>query len=99
MSIVALDHLTDSLKNAIKEALEKGEVVGPRIFISGRALSQTGGHADQRRRTDDTPVCMCSNALHYIGRIADGVAEVRKAARDELRKGADQIKVMVSGGI
>jgi imidazolonepropionase-like amidohydrolase len=83
----------------LKQAVDDGLIAGPRLFISGRALSQTGGHGDFRRRTDDSIACSCSSALHLTSRIADGVDEVRHAVRDELRKGADQIKIMVSGGV
>jgi imidazolonepropionase-like amidohydrolase len=83
----------------LKQAVDDGLIAGPRLFISGRALSQTGGHGDFRRRTDDTVGCSCSSALHLTSRIADGVDQVRHAVRDELRKGADQIKIMVSGGV
>jgi imidazolonepropionase-like amidohydrolase len=83
----------------LKQAVDDGLIAGPRLFISGRALSQTGGHGDFRRRTDDTNVCSCSSALDLTSRIADGVDQVRHAVRDELRKGADQIKIMVSGGV
>ena len=87
----------------LKKAVEDGLLAGPRMFISSRALSQTGGHGDFRRRTQATvEPCACANALVYNTTIADGVPEVpevRKAAHEELRKGADQIKVMVSGGV
>lgn len=83
----------------LKQAVDDGLIAGPRLFISGRALSQTGGHGDFRRRTDDSAMCSCSSALHLTSRIADGVDQVRHAVRDELRKGADQIKIMVSGGV
>ncbi len=83
----------------LKQAVDDGLIAGPRLFISGRALSQTGGHGDFRRRTDDSTPCSCSSALHLTSRIADGVDQVRHAVRDELRKGADQIKIMVSGGV
>jgi len=83
----------------LKQAVDDGLIAGPRLFISGRALSQTGGHGDFRRRTDDSIACSCSSALHLTSRIADGVDQVRHAVRDELRKGADQIKIMVSGGV
>ena len=83
----------------LKQAVDDGLIAGPRLFISGRALSQTGGHGDFRRRTDDSIGCSCSSALHLTSRIADGVDQVRHAVRDELRKGADQIKIMVSGGV
>ena len=83
----------------LKQAVDDGLIAGPRLFISGRAISQTGGHGDFRRRTDDSVMCSCSSALHLTTRIADGVDQVRHAVRDELRKGADQIKIMVSGGV
>jgi len=83
----------------IKKAVEDGEVIGPRMFISGRALSQTGGHGDFRRRTDSSSSCRCADALAMTSVIADGVDEVRKAVREQLRLGADQIKIMVSGGV
>ncbi|MEM9013470.1 MAG: amidohydrolase family protein [Pseudomonadota bacterium] len=83
----------------MKAAVEEGEVIGPRMFIAGRALSQTGGHGDFRSLTDETDACQCTNALAYTGVVADGVEGVRKAAREQLRRGADQIKIFVSGGV
>lgn len=83
----------------IKAAIDNGYIPGPRLFISGQAISPTGGHGDHRRRTDISDLCGCANAQNAICRIADGADEVRKAVRDELRKGADQIKIMASGGI
>jgi imidazolonepropionase-like amidohydrolase len=82
----------------IKQAVEDGLIQGPRLFIAGRALSQTGGHGDFRSRTDDRDICHCQHALAFTSRIADGIDDVRHAVREELRKGADQIKIMVSGG-
>lgn len=83
----------------MKQAIEAGLVEGPRLFVSGRALSQTGGHGDHRHITDDTIPCACTSALDIMCTIADGVEAVRFAARNELRKGADHIKVLVSGGV
>ena len=84
----------------IREAVERGVVDGPRLFIAGKALTQTGGHGDSRLRTEVTAEpCGCANALAFMSQIADGVPEVQKAAREELRKGADQIKIMISGGV
>lgn len=85
--------------HGLAEAVEKGLIAGPRLFISGRALSQTGGHGDLRPRTAGFDACACCQAGAQIARIADGVSEVRRAARDELRKGAAQIKIMASGGV
>lgn len=83
----------------IKRAVNDGVILGPRLYISGRALSQTGGHGDFRRLTEETSACQCANAIAFTSRIADGVDEVRKAVREELRQGVDQIKIMVSGGV
>jgi imidazolonepropionase-like amidohydrolase len=86
----------------IKQAVEQGLIPGPRLFIAGKAISMTGGHGDQRKLTDSPVPCACSggnNALDMLTCIADGVTEMRRAARDELRKGADHIKILVSGGV
>jgi imidazolonepropionase-like amidohydrolase len=83
----------------IKAAVEQGLFVGPRLFIAGQPLSQTGGHADHRMRTQTTVLCPCCSGLAWTSRVADGVPDVIKATRDELRKGADHIKLMVSGGV
>jgi imidazolonepropionase-like amidohydrolase len=85
----------------LAQAVEDGLVRGPRIFPSGQALSQTGGHGDLRPRTRSVSVvaCACCEGGAGLARIADGVAECRRAARDELRKGATQIKIMASGGV
>src|ERR1700748_638926 len=83
----------------LAEAVEERLVPGPRIFPSGMALSQTGGHGDTRPRTQPVDTCACCVWGLTGSRIADGVAECRRAARDELRKGATQIKIMSSGGV
>src|SRR5580698_999816 len=83
----------------IKAAVEQGLFVGPRLFIAGQPLSQTGGHGDFRKRTQTQTICACCSGLSWVSRVADGVPDVIKAARDELRKGADHIKIMVSGGV
>jgi imidazolonepropionase-like amidohydrolase len=82
-----------------KLAVEQGLFTGPRLFIAGRAISQTGGHGDFRERVDHAEPCACAHVFNGIGRVADGVPAVRHAARDEIRLGADQIKVMASGGV
>ena len=83
----------------LAEAVQQGLVRGPRIFPSGSALSQTGGHGDTRPRTQSVEACACCAGGTALSRIADGVAECRRAARDELRKGATQIKILASGGV
>jgi imidazolonepropionase-like amidohydrolase len=85
------------LDPAWAQVVAKGLLRGPRILPSGSFLSQTGGHGDWRAPHHDT-------IEHGIGGlvagfiICDGPDEVRKATRDQLRRGATQIKVMASGG-
>jgi imidazolonepropionase-like amidohydrolase len=68
----------------LRDALRQGIFPGPQIIASGEPLAMTGGHESHR----------------YAGaREADGPAEVRKAAREQLREGADWIKLMASAGI
>lgn len=83
----------------MKSARDSGLFVGPRLFISGQPISQSGGHGDFRRRTETRFACPCCSGRSWTARVADGVPEVIQAVRDELRKGADQIKIMVSGGV
>ncbi len=82
-----------------KTAVEQGLFVGPRLFVAGRAISQTGGHGDWRSRADLVPLCPCTHLNAGLTRIADGVAQIRHAVRDEIRLGADQIKIMAGGGV
>lgn len=83
----------------LRAAVAEGSLPGPRLFIAGRALSQTGGHGDFRRRTEDVSACRCEHALASVSVIADGVQAVQQAVREELRQGADHIKIFVSGGV
>jgi len=83
----------------IREAVERGYLPGPRLFVAGRAIGQTSGHSDSRRRTDLGGACPTCNAMVFTHAIADGVTEVRRAVREQLRQGADHIKIMVSGGV
>jgi imidazolonepropionase-like amidohydrolase len=84
----------------IKTAVDSGLIPGPRLFISGRAIGPTGGHSDSRRRTDVAAApCGCCNAMVYCMAIADGPDEVRRLVREQMRQGADQVKIMCSGGV
>jgi imidazolonepropionase-like amidohydrolase len=82
----------------LARAVREGVCTGPRLLCSGRALSQTGGHGDARS-PGEASASTCLPPQWSLSRICDGVDEVRRAARDELRKGANQIKIMVSGGV
>jgi imidazolonepropionase-like amidohydrolase len=83
----------------LREGTEKGLIPGPRLFIAGKAIGPTGGHSDGRRRTDPGTRCHCCNAMVFSMGVADGVTEVRRAVREEMRQGCDQVKIMMSGGV
>jgi imidazolonepropionase-like amidohydrolase len=83
----------------VQEALRVGLISGPRVFRSGRVLSQTGGHGDIAPASHDPHIGTCSITSSSFAHVADGVDAVRRAAREELKGGADQIKVMAGGGI
>jgi imidazolonepropionase-like amidohydrolase len=83
-------------------ALKDGLARGPRLLHAGRFISQTGGHFDVRRADSFSFGCSCallSGGAARFACIADGADEVRRAVREELRKGAQQIKLMASGGV
>ena len=80
--------------HGLARALQEGLIQGPRLLFCGKALSQTGGHGDMRSPGDFAKAFDCTCA--GLGRVCDGDVEVRRAARDEIRKGATHIKVMVS---
>ena len=74
----------------------------PRLFFGGRVISQTGGHGDFRpgdHSLETGHFCGCSYHADQLAVIADGADAVRKAVREELRRGASHIKIMASGGV
>ena len=87
-----------ALKQAIEDGMD-GTVIGPRLFVSGPALSPTGGHGDFRPRSDRLLPIGCGCQRLASTRVVDGVDDVRRAVRELLQMGADQIKIMSSGGV
>ena len=85
--------------HSIARLLAEGKIVGPRLYYSGQALTQTGGGADFRASNELIDPCGHVGPFSVMSVIADGVDDVRKAAREELRKGATQIKLFASGGV
>lgn len=108
-TVIAHDFLVDgftSVRDAggntfgLKKSIDSGLIPGPRIFPSGAFLSQTSGHGDFRTPAEPHPSTGHIDAGHRLsmGIVADGKAEVYRAVRENLRKGATQIKMMGSGG-
>ena len=87
----------------VKRAIDEGLVPGPRIYPSGAYISQTSGHGDFRNANEPSVHLSGGQmqAADLLGwaYVVDGVPEVLKAARENLRKGATQLKVMAGGGI
>lgn len=78
----------------LRTVIDEGGCIGPRILAAGRAITQTGGHGDILH---SLPI---ESAVRMgIGRVADGIDEVRKAAREQIRAGADFLKIMTTGGV
>ena len=84
----------------LQQAVQRGLFEGPRLFIAGQPISQTGGHSDMRPMTVKTRQMYCACAgIGLMGAIADGVGEVRRAVREQVRSGANHIKIMAGGGV
>ncbi|KAI0741117.1 hypothetical protein C8Q76DRAFT_609011 [Earliella scabrosa] len=89
---------TGGASKALANAIAEGLISGPRLFQCGKALSQTGGHADFGPPSNGNTGC-CAGHSQSLGRTCDGVPQVLKATREELKGGADFIKVMCGGGV
>jgi imidazolonepropionase-like amidohydrolase len=86
----------------LKRAIDEGVMIGPRIYPSGAFISQTSGHGDVRFRFElpRTPGGPLGHSeLAGLAAIADSPDEVRLRAREQLRHGASQVKVMAGGGV
>ncbi|KAK8098754.1 uncharacterized protein PG998_011995 [Apiospora kogelbergensis] len=84
---------------ALRDAVADGVFPGPRLFLAGHALSQSGGHADFRG-PHDRSMC-CGGATTGLGRVCNGVPQCMQAVREEVRGGADfftggEIRAMVA---
>src|ERR1051326_533211 len=76
---------------ALRDAINDGDIPGPRRLVSGPALGITGGHCDTN---------LLPYAFHYQAEgVADGIAEVQKRVRETIKYGADLIKICATGGV
>jgi imidazolonepropionase-like amidohydrolase len=86
----------------MKRAIDEGLMPGPRIWPSGPMISQTSGHSDNRT-VGDLPSSVNPfpqpGVRYGYNAIADGVAEMHKVVRENLMRGASQIKLAVGGGV
>jgi imidazolonepropionase-like amidohydrolase len=87
------------LDAGISSALDRGLIKGPRVFRSGRVISQTGGHGDLEPASHHPQLCACAIRTTAFSHIADGADAVRRAVREELKAGAHHIKIMAGGGV
>lgn len=79
---------------ALRDGIARGDVVGARIFASGSTISVTGGHGDGTQGYRDD----IGKLLHHTG-VCDGVGECRQAVREQVRAGADHIKLTATAGV
>ncbi len=79
---------------ALRDGIAKGDVEGPRIFASGATISVTGGHGDGTQGYRDD----IAEVLHSPA-VCDGPADCRRAVREQVRRGADHIKLTATGGV
>lgn len=82
----------DGADVALRDAIAAGRVRGPRMLVAVKSLSSTGGHGDRNDLPDDIEV-------HRLSGIADGPDEIRRKVRENVKHGADWIKVLATGGV
>lgn len=82
---------------SFREAIDQGLIRGPRLMLSVNMITQTGGHGDKRGRAREAH--LPRNSIGIFPEVCDGPDAVRKGAREALRRGADQVKVMADGGV
>ncbi|HEY2568698.1 MAG TPA: amidohydrolase family protein [Candidatus Udaeobacter sp.] len=81
---------------ALRNSINKGLIVGPRMLVATKGIGATGGHFDPTNGFRDF---LFGREPDYTDGIADGPEEIRKAVRFEVKNGADVIKAAVSGGV
>lgn len=77
---------------ALRDAIDRGDLPGPRIYAAGQSISATAGHGDYRQLRSDFSQLILSNGL------CDGADDCRRAVRDQYKLGANTIKLHATGG-
>ena len=80
---------------ALRDAIGRGWVQGPRIIDAGKSISTTGGHMDRRNGISDE----IAEILPAPDNLCDGPEECRKVVRNQIGRGADVIKFATTGGV
>lgn len=80
----------------VRNMIDRGEIWGPRLKVSGMALTSTGGHADVRYRPGMGAITFPEA---YIAYVVNGADEARRAARNVIKYGVDVVKLMATGGV
>ena len=83
------------INNSLRNAINSGKVVGPRIFSAGKSIATTGGHADP---TNGMKYELMGDPGPSKG-VINGIADSRKAVRQRYKNGADLIKITATGGV
>lgn len=81
---------------SLRNAINKGEIAGPRLLVAGFAIGATGGHSDDM--TGFNPNIDWKYNPDYTG-VADGIDEIKKRVRNNIKWGADCIKFMATAGV
>jgi imidazolonepropionase-like amidohydrolase len=84
-----------NISNALKKAIAKGYIKGPRIFAAGKSIATTGGHADP---TNGLASALMADPGPKEG-VINGADEARKAVRQRYKEGSDLIKITATGGV
>ena len=86
---------SDNLALKMRDAINRGDIVGPRIVAAGKSLATTGGHADP---TNGRNAALRGDPGPAEG-VVNGVSDARKAVRQRYKEGADMIKITATGGV
>lgn len=81
----------------LRDSIDEGLIVGPRVVASGPAISMTGGHGDLNRFAPQVRVSLFPNERDF--QIADGPDQVRQVVRAQMKYGVDVIKICATGGV